>query len=265
MGGWCLDSIVCAVDRRLAKQRVKQLLRRTVGEPYVGKRLKLRDLNRTIRTLQLNPRAVLDAGAEDATFVYWLADKFPDAHVTAVDIDGEAIAACVAARPSTYRSRVSFEESHFSDLQSESFDLITAFDVLEHIDDDAGAVRDLYRALRPGGTLLVHVPRNVWTHRDGRKEVVPDHEAYRINAGHVRMGYSPEGLAALLGDAGFEVVDTQLWLRRWGVTAFAVYGKVEPIVPLRLATIPFTDAAAVLDRGRPAAEGNSVFVRALKH
>ena len=38
-------------------------------------------------------------------------------------------------------------------------DLVTAFDVLEHIEDDAGAVHDLYNALRPGGTLLVHVPR----------------------------------------------------------------------------------------------------------
>ena len=252
------------MDRQAAKQRAKQIVRRTVGEPYVGKRLKLRNLNRVMRSLPLEPHAILDAGAEDATFVYWLADLFPRAQVTAVDVDDAAMKACDATRPPAYLGRVSFEVAHFSDLTPESYDLITAFDVLEHIDDDAGAVRDLFRALEPGGTLLVHVPRNVWTHLNGRREVVPDSEAYKINPGHVRMGYSPEGLTALLEDAGFDVRDVQLWLRRWGVLAHETYARVEPLVPLRLATIPVTDAAAMLDRFRPETEGNTVFVRAVK-
>lgn len=256
--------MVAPVDRRLGKQRVKQLVRRTVGEPYVGKRLKLRELNHVLRDLPLDPRRVLDAGSEDATFVYWLADRFPKAHVTAVDIDDAAIGACLAARSACYEQRVSFEVTHFADLADEAFDLITAFDVLEHIEDDVAAVADLHRALAREGTLLVHVPRDVWTHVDGRREVVPDEEAHRINPGHVRMGYSPEHLSSLLSDAGFDVVDTQIWLRRWSVCAFALYGRVEPLVPLRLVTIPFTDAAVVLDRRRPSDEGNSVFVRAIK-
>lgn len=252
------------MDRRSAKQRVKQVVRRTVGEPYVGKRLKLRSLNQVMPSLDLEPRSILDAGTEDATFAYWLADRFPSAVVSAVDIDQAAIQACESARPSAYESRVSFRACRFSEIQAESFDLITAFDVLEHIDDDVGALGDLFRALEPGGTLLVHVPRDVWTHRDGRQEVVPDSEAYRINPGHVRMGYSPERLTTLLDDAGFEVADVQLWLRHWGVVAHEVYARVEPVVPLRIATIPITDLASMLDRRRPEAEGNTVFIRAIK-
>jgi methylase of polypeptide subunit release factors len=80
------------------KQLVKQAVRRTVGEPYVGKRMKLRRLPRVMAGLEA-PRSILDAGAEDATFVYWLADRYPAARVTAVDIDAAAIAACLAARP----------------------------------------------------------------------------------------------------------------------------------------------------------------------
>jgi len=38
------------------------------------------------------------------------------------------------------------------------FDLITALDVLEHADDDIGFDEELYRALRPGGVLVVTVP-----------------------------------------------------------------------------------------------------------
>lgn len=44
----------------------------------------------------------------------------------------------------------------------QSFDLVGAFDVLEHIDDDIGVLRGLYRALRPGGFLLLTVPQHPW-------------------------------------------------------------------------------------------------------
>jgi len=252
------------MDRALAKQRIKQLVRRSVGEPYVGKRLKLRNLNGAIDALQLDPRAILDAGSEDATYVYWLADRYPTATVTAVDIDDAAIRVAELSRPARYRDRVEFRAGTFDALEPGRFDLVTAFDVLEHITDDGAAVRDLYRAMRPGGTLLVHVPRDVWTHRDGRKEVVPDSEAWRINAGHVRMGYSPAGLSALISSAGFDVLDVQLWLRRWGVIVHETYARAERIVPLRLATLPLTDLAAVLDRRRPPEEGNTVFLVARK-
>jgi len=39
------------------------------------------------------------------------------------------------------------------------FDRIVASEVLEHIADDAGAIAELARVLRPGGTLAVTVPR----------------------------------------------------------------------------------------------------------
>lgn len=38
------------------------------------------------------------------------------------------------------------------------FDLITALDVIEHIDDDAGAVNSMYSKLKIGGTLIITVP-----------------------------------------------------------------------------------------------------------
>jgi 2-polyprenyl-3-methyl-5-hydroxy-6-metoxy-1,4-benzoquinol methylase len=122
-----------AANRQLAKQRIKQAVRRTIGEPYVGKRLKMRSLNRVMPALMLAPRAILDAGAEDATFVYWLADRYPEARVFATDIDALATSACIAARPRKYDNRVEFRIGSFDDLEPESFDLVTAFDVLEHI------------------------------------------------------------------------------------------------------------------------------------
>ncbi len=47
----------------------------------------------------------------------------------------------------------------------ERFDLIGIYDILEHIEDDALAIRNLYRALKPGGLLNVTVPalRSLWS------------------------------------------------------------------------------------------------------
>ncbi|MGH9044089.1 MAG: class I SAM-dependent methyltransferase [Acidimicrobiales bacterium] len=41
----------------------------------------------------------------------------------------------------------------------DAFDRIVASEVLEHIHDDLGAMRELARVLRPGGTMAVTVPR----------------------------------------------------------------------------------------------------------
>jgi trans-aconitate methyltransferase len=248
----------------LLKQRAKQLVRRTIGEPYVGKRLKQRRVASVLSSLPLNPKAILDAGTEDATFVYWLADRFPAATVTAVDIDGEAIAACAAARPSAYSDRVRFEVTTFADLPSESFDLITIFDVFEHIVEDQQAARDLAAALQPGGTLMAHVPRDRWRTLGGTVNRVADEDAWQINAGHVRAGYSPESMRSLLTSAGLRVEQLETWLGPWEVIAFSAYTRLEHPTALRLLSIPVTDACAYLDARKPRPAGNSVFARAVK-
>jgi SAM-dependent methyltransferase len=43
-----------------------------------------------------------------------------------------------------------------------SFDLVAAFDVLEHIDDDVAALKEWGRVLRPGGSVVLTVPAHQW-------------------------------------------------------------------------------------------------------
>ena len=45
---------------------------------------------------------------------------------------------------------------------SREFDLVGAFDVLEHIDDDDAVIAEVARALRPGGGFLITVPQHPW-------------------------------------------------------------------------------------------------------
>jgi len=51
---------------------------------------------------------------------------------------------------------------------SEPFDLVCVFDVLEHLDDDIGALRELRAAVRRNGHLLVTVPacKKLWSRMD---------------------------------------------------------------------------------------------------
>jgi SAM-dependent methyltransferase len=75
------------------------------------------------------------------------------------------------------------------------FDLVCAFEVLEHIDDDATAAAQWLELARPGGHLLVSVPAD--PHRFGPSDVL---------VGHYRR-YTAEMLRArLVGAGGADVV-----------------------------------------------------------
>ena len=163
-----------------------------------------------------------------------------------------------------FAARVKFAVQRFEDLEPESFDLITAFDVLEHIAEDGVAVSNLARALRPGGTLLAHVPRDRWRTWTGEIRTVSDDDAWRINPGHVRQGYSPERLRAVLESSGLRVEDVQTWLGPLGVVAHSVYGRLEHPAPLRLLSLPVTIAAAHVESHFATPDGNTVFIRAVR-
>jgi len=45
---------------------------------------------------------------------------------------------------------------------NETADTILALDLLEHIKDDAGAIAEFHRVLRPGGSLVAIVPAHKW-------------------------------------------------------------------------------------------------------
>ncbi|GHJ43911.1 methyltransferase [Catellatospora sp. TT07R-123] len=95
-------------------------------------------------------------------------------------------------------------------LDDESFDLLVAFDVLEHIEEDHQAAAEIRRILRPGGTALIAVPCDMalWSKHD-------------VATGHFRR-YDRDSLRKLLEGAGM-VVET-LW--SWNVL-------LRPVVKMR--------------------------------
>jgi hypothetical protein len=71
-------------------------------------------------------------------------------------------------------------------------------------------------------------------------------------------------MQALLSEAGFQVLDVQTWVGRWGTLAHSVYSRLETPTPLRALSIPVTDLCALLDALSKDAEGNTVYARAIK-
>ena len=77
-----------------------------------------------------------------------------------------------------------------------TFDLVTAFDVVEHIDDDLAGLREMRRVLRPGGRVLLFVPTFMFLW--GLQDDVSNH----------RRRYRLSGLRRVLEKAGFEIERT---------------------------------------------------------
>jgi SAM-dependent methyltransferase len=80
-----------------------------------------------------------------------------------------------------------------------SLDLVVAFDVLEHIEDDNQAAQEICRVLRPGSTALIAVPADpgLWSAHDDA-------------VGHVRR-YSRSSLVTLLEHNGMDVDVVASW------------------------------------------------------
>lgn len=132
-----------------------------------------------------------------------IAGRFPAWRVVASDAlaDGEGFLR-LDARDLPYRS---------------AFDVIGAYDVLEHIEDDGAVLAQFHQACRPGGGVLVTVPQHRWLWSGA--------DTY---AQHHRR-YSSRQLCGQLRAAGFEIVSA---------TSFQTL------------TLPFLYCRAVALRGR---------------
>lgn len=111
--------------------------------------------------------------------------------VTGLDISEEALKFAKTHR--AFKDLVMGDAEHLP-FQNESFDLVSAFDVLEHVPNDRQAIQEMFRVLKKGGFALITVPahRWLWSRHD---------EALH----HLRR-YTTNELREKLCHAGFSVV-----------------------------------------------------------
>jgi SAM-dependent methyltransferase len=129
---------------------------------------------------------ILDVGCGTGANLEMLA-QFGDAE--GVDVSEDALAFC-RARGLTKVTHGAAERLPYAD---KSFDLVTALDVIEHLDDDTGGLREMRRVLRPDGRALLFVPAFMWLW------------GVQDDVSHHRRRYTLPQLTERVREAGFEV------------------------------------------------------------
>ncbi len=130
--------------------------------------------------------------------------------VRGVDVDPRPVA---MAQSRGYQVQVG-DPTRGLTFPDNSFDLVTALDVIEHMDDDRALLREAYRVLRPQGLVVITTPafQWLWSHND-------------VLNGH-RRRYTPGGLRQEAEQAGFRV-------RRLTFSFFFVFPLSAPLLLLR--------------------------------
>ncbi len=111
-------------------------------------------------------------------------------NVQAMDLDDEAIELANSREICLVKKGSLPNDIPFA----EKFDLICMLDVLEHIDDDLGALKAVWNKLDPRGKLLLTVPayKFLWTVHD--------------DASHHKRRYLKNQLVRLVQTAGFKII-----------------------------------------------------------
>ena len=131
----------------------------------------------------------LEIGCGTGFVLSAVASEFPEFRLTASDIFVEGLSFAVQRVPRASFLQMDARNMPFCD----EFDVVGAFDVLEHIEDDAGVISEVHNSLHDGGMFIATVPQHMWLW--SRQD-----EA----ACHVRR-YSPGELEKKLAAAGFHI------------------------------------------------------------
>jgi SAM-dependent methyltransferase len=139
------------------------------------------------------PGRALDVGCGDGSFLEGLAER-------GWEVFGTELSASIAATATQRLGNRVLVEKDTTAYPDASFDLITFWHVLEHVDHPRKALVEARRLIKPDGTVLIAVPnmaslqsqlfKQDWLHLD-----VPRH----------RWHFDPQTLSRLTDHCGFEV------------------------------------------------------------
>lgn len=110
---------------------------------------------------ELKPKNLLDLGTLDGSFPITIATHF-GIPCSGVDLTKDGIALAKARVEKLGIKHVNFwqgaVEEQLRGFEAHSFDMITAFELLEHVKDPKLLLKEIDRVLAPGGSVLISTP-----------------------------------------------------------------------------------------------------------
>jgi SAM-dependent methyltransferase len=153
---------------------------------FVGRRAILESFLESIKSQIENQKSkILDVGCGTGANLEML-KQFGEAE--GVDVSDDALEFCRLKGLKVHKGLA--ESLPFAD---ESFDLVTALDVVEHLDDDIAGLKEMNRVLKSDGKTLIFVPAFMWLW--GVQDDISNH----------RIRYTREQIVERLNAAGFVI------------------------------------------------------------
>jgi SAM-dependent methyltransferase len=146
-------------------------------------------IEETVRHHFAGTRSVLEIGCGTGYTLGALHDALPQAELTGTELFEQGLTVARGRWPDAQLQQADATALPF---QSQ-FDLVGAFDVLEHIDDDHRALAEVHRVLRPGGGMIATVPQHTWLWSQADEYA------------HHERRYTRKRLISAVRGAGFEV------------------------------------------------------------
>ena len=149
---------------------------------------------------------LLDIGCGTGVFLEAVREH-PGYNPEGLEPTGQFVTICQGKRLSV--SPGTIESAIYSD---DLFDIITMWDVLEHLPNPLGTLLEVTRILKPGGIILIKVPNirslNLKCARwflvlRGRKVIIREHPLRHL------FFYSTRTLGKMVSTAGLEVIETE--------------------------------------------------------
>ena len=130
------------------------------------------------------------------------------ADVTGVDAAAENIASAKAHAEQS-GLEIDYRAGELSGQGLPKFDLVTAMEVIEHVNDPKDFIAQLTACLKTGGLLILSTPNRTAASKLLLVEAAERFGQIPRGTHHWDQFITPDEMTALLGDAGLEVADMQ--------------------------------------------------------
>lgn len=184
--------------------------------------------------IEEKPEQILDAGCGRGYYVKLISMIPTTKKIVGIDINKGYVRRAQAVTKTNSNAEVKFGSIYKLPFKDNALDAVVCSEIFEHLDDDTGAMKEIYRVLKPGGILLASVPNQyfpfLW---DPINWILMRFFNTHINkdiwwlsgiwADHVRL-YTQEEFHTRIKNVGFSIEDSQEFIRWcWPFSHFFLY------------------------------------------